>query len=293
MRLFALTVVLCAALAAPAVSVAQEGDRVSRGAYLMKAGGCTTCHTDEKGGGAPLAGGRALKTPFGTFFSPNITPDPETGIGGWSDDDFADAMLKGVGPDGDNYFPVFPYPTYTKMTREDALAIKAYLFTLPPVTRANARHDVPPPFGWRWTVSIWKLLFFDEARFVPDGTKADDWNRGAYLVEALTHCGECHTPRNFMGALDRSMHLAGTADGPGGELVPNITPHRGTGIGDWSVGDIVTLLRDGTKPDYDDVQGSMGEAIRDGLSALTDEDLSAIAIYLKSLPAIENVVKKP
>ena len=271
---------------------AQEEDPATRGAYLIKAAGCITCHTDEKGGGAPLAGGRALQTPFGIFYSPNITADPQTGIGAWTDDDFAAALRKGEAPDGSHYFPVFPYPTYTNMTERDALAIKAYLFSIPPVKRANRAHDVGAPFGWRWTVGVWKFLHFDEGPMQPDPTRTAEWTRGSYLVNALSHCGECHTPRNVMGALDKDMHMAGTAEGPGGELVPNITPHPVTGIGDWSEGDIVTLLRDGTKPDYDDVAGSMAEAIRDGLSALTEADLKAIAGYLKALPPIDNKVVK-
>lgn len=269
----------------------EDSDPVVRGAYLIRAGGCVTCHTQEKGG-EPLAGGRALKTPFGTYYSPNITPDEDTGIGTWSDDDFIAALREGVSPDGSHYFPVFPYPTYTKMTERDALAIKRYLFSLSPISRRNREHDVSGPFGWRWTVAFWKLLFFDQGPGQPDPNKTPAWNRGNYLVNALTHCGECHTPRNAMGALDRDMHLAGTADGPDGELVPNITPHEKTGIGEWSEGDIVVLLRDGLKPSYDDVQGSMGEAIEDGLSSLTEDDLKAIAVYLKSIPAIENRVEK-
>ncbi len=276
----------------PATSFAQELDPVTRGAYLIKVAGCVTCHTDEKGGGAPLAGGRALKTPFGTFFSPNITADRETGIGRWSDEDFAAALREGIAPDGSHYFPVFPYPTYTNMTERDALAIKDYLFSLPPVTQKNRAHEVSAPFGWRWTVAAWKLLYFEEGPMQPSEDQTAVWTRGSYLVNALTHCGDCHTPRNSLGALDHDMHLAGTAEGPDGEIVPNITPDPTTGIGDWSKGDIVTLLRDGIKPDYDDVSGSMAEAVRDGLSHMTEEDLNAIAVYLKSISSIENTVLK-
>ncbi|MEQ9642193.1 MAG: cytochrome c [Alphaproteobacteria bacterium] len=284
----AITAVL---LAAGAARAADEAISVERGAYLVRAAGCISCHTAEDG--PPLAGGLALATPFGTYFSPNITPDRTTGIGNWSDSDFLNAVKNGLRPDGSHLFPVFPYPTYTKMTRADALAIKAWLFAQEPVSRENREHDVPPPFGWRFTVGPWKTLFFTPGTWQAPADKPDpQWRRGAYLVEALTHCGECHTPRNFLGALDRDMWLAGTPDGPDGERVPNITPHQGTGIADWSTGDLVMLMKEGLKPNYDDVQGSMAEAVRDSLSHLTDADLEAIAVYLKTLPPIENKVGK-
>lgn len=263
-----------------------------RGAYLVRAGGCVACHTDEKGGGPPFAGGVALKTPFGTFYTPNITPDPETGIGGWSDAEFLAALKRGLRPDGAPYYPAFPYTTYARMTDEDALAIKAYLFSLPPARKPNREHELKFPFGWRWTVSVWRALFFDETPFQPNSARSEEWNRGAYLVEALAHCGECHTPRNVLGALKRDMWLAGAREGPEGEIAPNITPDPKTGIGDWSEGDIVTLLKEGVTPDYDNVQGTMEEAVRHGLSHLSEADLKAIAVYLKSVPPIENAVRR-
>jgi mono/diheme cytochrome c family protein len=271
-----------------AQSNAADAGQIAQGEYLVRAAGCIACHTDEKNGGARFAGGRALKTPFGTYFSPNITPDEATGIGAWSDDDFVAALRYGERPDGSHYFPVFPYTSYTRMTVEDMRAIKAYLLAQPPVNQRNRAHDVVPPFSWRWTMMGWKLLYFTPGSRAHDPAHDAAWNRGAYLVEALAHCGECHTPRNLAGAMDEDMYLAGTVDGPDGELVPNITPDKKTGIGDWSHGDIVALLRDGLKPNYDDVQGSMAEAIRDGLKHLTDEDLSAIATYLRTIPPIEN-----
>ena len=226
------------------------------------------------------------------FYSPNVTPDPETGIGAWSDEDFVRALHEGIGPDGAHYFPVFPFTTYTRMTTADALAIKAYLFALPPVRRPNRRHEVSPPLGWRFLQSIWKVLFFDEHRFAPDSSRSAEWNRGAYLVTALAHCGECHTPRNMLGALQDDRTLAGNDHGPEGQLVANITPDRETGIGRWSEADIVRLFKTGRKPDFDDVQGSMEEAIEDGLKHLNDDDLRAIAVYLKALPPIRNEVKR-
>ena len=263
---------------------------VEKGAYLVRAGGCIACHT-AKEGGTRFAGGLGLETPFGTFYSPNITPHPEHGIGAWSDEDFVRAMHDGVAPDGGRYFPVFPYGSYTKMTREDALAIKAYLFSLEPVAEPNREHDVGFPFSWRFMQRGWRMLFFDAGRFEPDPAQSDEWNRGAYLVDALTHCGECHTPRNMFGGMKDSMYLAGTTDGPEGQLVPNITPHA-TGISDWGKGDLVELMKSGMKPDFDNVQGSMEEAISDGLKHLTDADLQAIETYIYSVPAIDNTVTR-
>ena len=263
-----------------------------RGAYLVRAGGCVSCHTDEKGGGAPFAGGLALKTPFGVFYSPNITPDPETGIGGWTDRQFLDALKHGRNPEGAPYYPAFPYPTYAKMSDDDALAIKAHLASLAPVRKENRPHQLGFPFGWRWLVKFWQALFFEEGEFQEDPSRGAEWNRGAYLVEALAHCGECHTPRNVLGAIDRDMWLAGTPDGPEGERAPNITPDPRTGLGSWSEADIVTLLKEGVTPEYDNVQGTMAAAVRDGLSHLTEADLEAIAVYLKSVPPIEHQVRR-
>lgn len=260
-----------------------------RGAYLVRAGGCLACHTEK--GGVPFSGGRPLETPFGTFYSPNITPDRQTGIGAWSDDDFVRALHEGVRPDGARYFPVFPYTSYTQVTREDALAIKAYLFSLDPVAKPGRDHDVPFPFSWRLTQRGWRMLFFSPQTFTPDPARTAEWNRGAYLVRALAHCGECHTPRNILGAMDEDMAMAGTVDGPEGELAPNITPHA-TGIGDWSRDDLVTLLKDGTKPDFDNVQGTMGEAVADGLSHLSDADIEAIVTYILSLPPVDHMVAR-
>lgn len=284
-------IILQLAALAPARSYVDDA-LVIRGGYLVRAAGCISCHTDKKAKGAPFAGGRALKTPFGIYYSPNITPDPETGIGKWTDDDFLRALKRGMNPEGEHYFPVFPYTTYTKLRDDDTLAIKAYLFSLKPVTRKNRAHDVRPPFGWRWTIGSWKVRYFQEGQFKSDPNQDEAWNRGAYLVEALAHCGECHTPRNFAGALDRTMWMAGTEDGPEGEVAANITPDFETGIGDWSVDQIAFFLKVGTKPDYEAAEGLMAEAIEDGLSHLSGDDLKAIAQYIKSLPPISNNVAR-
>lgn len=277
-----------AAPAAAGPPSAERGERV-----LFASGGCS-CHTNypDEGADAPrLAGGRALATPFGAFYSTNITPHRETGIGAWSDDDFVRAMTEGLAPDGSHYFPVFPYPSFASMTRRDLLDLKAYLFSLPAVERKNLPPDALPPFRWRMSVAGWKALNFDPKPFAPDPAKSDAWNRGAYLVNGPAHCGECHTPRTLTGGLDRSMWLAGSRDGPEGELAPNVTPHEGTGIGDWSKVDLAWYLETGIKPDGDDTQGLMAEMIEHGYSKLPRADRRAIAEYLRSLPPIRNRVR--
>jgi mono/diheme cytochrome c family protein len=270
---------LTAALAwlACAAPVAAQ-DAVTRGEYLVHAGGCVSCHTAPNG--AAFAGGRALVTPFGTFYSPNITPDLDTGIGGWTDAQFLRALRAGVRPDGANYFPVFPFPSFTNITDADALAIKAYLFSLQPVRQTDRPHDVAFPFSWRFLQFGWKTLFFREGPFRVDPSHDAAYNRGAYLVTALAHCGECHTPRNLFGAVKPAAALSGTPDGPDGQAVPNITPDPATGIGQWQEQDIVTLLATGRTPEESTVKGAMREAVQDGLKFLTDADRQAIAHYL-------------
>ena len=256
-----------------------------RGAYLVRAAGCISCHTDKAGKGPFLAGGRAIVSPYGNFYSSNITPDAETGIGAWSDADFIQALSHGESPTGRTYYPAFPYASYSAMRREDMLDIKAYLFAQTPVRQENRGHELRFPFSWRFSIYPWRWLFFSSGEFDPDG------GRGAYLVEVLGHCAECHTPRNMAGGLKRGRHLAGTRYGPDGHSVPNITPDSATGIGNWSEADIVFFFKTGLKPDGDDVQGHMRETIEDGLSHLSDEDLTAIADYLKAQPAIRQPVR--
>lgn len=280
--LFAYLIAVCSPLPASA-----DDGLIQRGAYIVRAAGCISCHTDKAGKGVPFAGGRALKTPFGTYYSPNITADEETGIGNWSDADFLGALKQGLRPDGAHYFPVFPYTSYTLMRAPDALAIKAYLFSLPAVKRTNRAHDVSLPFGWRWPMAIWKRLFFDPGEFSADPARDKEWNRGAYLVTALAHCAECHTPRNLAGGLQRDMWMAGTKDGPEGDAAPNITPAPSTGLG-WSIEQLSFFLKTGTKPDWEAAEGVMGEAVADGYKHLTDSDMRAIARYITSLPPIEN-----
>jgi mono/diheme cytochrome c family protein len=256
---------------------------VARGAYVFRAAGCLACHTDAEGGGAPLAGGRALETPFGTFYSPNITPDPRTGIGAWSEADFITALRHGTSPDGDPYYPAFPYTSYTGMTDEDMRDLFAYLMAQPPVERDNRAHALNFPYSLRFTLTGWQILFFEPGAYQPVADEDAAWNRGAYLVRHLGHCGECHSPRGFFGAVDEERALAGNPEGPGGDKVPNLTPSP-EGLADWSDSDIAFALKTGITPDGDFLSDSMGEVIEEGTSHLSDADLSAIAIYLKSLP---------
>jgi len=286
-RFWAALVLLALTRAVPA---AGEEDIVERGEYLVRAGGCFSCHTVA--GGQKLAGGRALITPFGTFYSPNITPDPETGIGRWTDAQFQHALRQGVRPDGTNYFPVFPYTSFTGITDSDALAIKAYLFSLPAVRQQNRPHDMALPFSWRFLQTGWNLLFFSPGSFQPKPDRSAIYNRGAYLVTALAHCGECHTPRNLLGATRPGQSLAGTPDGPDGQLVPNITPDPATGIGKWDKEDVVELLRTGTTPEQSRVKGAMREVVEDGLKYLSEDDLRAIGDYLLAQPEIVHEVAR-
>ena len=270
---------------------AAETDAVARGRYLFDAGGCAACHTDFKNKGPLLAGGRALKTPFGVFYSPNITPDPEHGIGGWTVEDFMRAMRQGLAPDGTPYFPVFPYPSYTGITDDDLRDLRAYIFSLAPVAKPNRGHQVKAPFGWRFLLYGWRWLYFEPGPFRPHPERGKAWNRGAYLVEALAHCAQCHTPRNALGALDPALSFAGNPDGPEGDLVPNITPHRETGIGGWTDDDLDSLFRMGMTPDGDFVGGSMAEVVEHTTGRLGESDLRAVIVYLRALPPIRHVIE--
>ena len=277
--LLLLVVIISASLAASA------GDP-KRGEYVARLGGCHSCHTVIAKKGSLLAGGLALKSPFGTFHVPNITPDRGTGIGGWSDEDFIHAMTEGVAPDGSHYYPAFPFPSYTRMTRQDLLDLKAYLDTVPPVGNAVPPHDLRFPYNLRFALGFWKWMFFTAGPFKPDPEKSSRWNRGAYLVTGPGHCGECHTARNFIGAPDRDQPLAGTEKGLDGESVPNITPHPKHGIGRWSAAEVVELLKIGTLPDGDLVDSPMDDVVDNDTSHWTDDDLKAAAEYLLSSPVL-------
>jgi mono/diheme cytochrome c family protein len=257
-------------------SASAQGD-ARRGEYLANAGGCRGCHTEAREGAVPYAGGRALKTLFGTFYGPNITPHPQAGIGRWSEADFMRAMRHGRRPDGANYFPAFPYPSFTQITDDDLRDLWAYLRTLPARSQPSREHDLWFFFGWRFLVTVWKWFYFAPGPFVNVQGVSGIVNRGAYLVQALGHCGECHTPRNFLGAPKPGRFLAGAKD------VPNLTPTRLKNLSD---GELKELLLTGETPDDGPVAEAMYEVVRNTTSQLTPQDLAALIAYLRSLPPI-------
>ena len=264
---------------------------IERGEYLSRTAGCMSCHTNIEGDGMLLTGGRPINSPYGVFYSTNITPDRLTGIGTWSDDDFIKALRHGRSPEGKPYYPVFPYLSYAKMRNQDILDIKAYLFAQKPIHKKNLEHRLRFPFSVRMIMIPWQWLFFStEYSDIKEGLSSLN-QRGRYLVEVLGHCTECHTPRNMLGSLKAGAHLAGTRYGPGGTIVPNITPDKGTGIGNWSEADLILFLQTGIKPNGDTVQGHMQEIIEDSLSYLTEADLRSIVLYLKSIPEINKQVE--
>jgi mono/diheme cytochrome c family protein len=261
-----------------------------RGERIFHVGGCTSCHARPKSTGPArleLAGGLDLNTPFGTFVVPNISPDANDGIGGWSVEDFAAAMLKGVAPDGSHLYPAFPYASYTRMKPADVADLFAYLKTLPAVAGKAPPHKLGFPFNIRRGLGLWKLFYLSDRPVLALAADTTDAVRqGQYLVEGPGHCGECHTPRNFIGGPMTGEWLAGAVAAEGKGTIPNITPGPG-GIGDWSEADIVTLLKDGFKPDFDTLGGSMVE-VQQSLALLPDADRAAIAAYLKAVPPHEN-----
>ena len=259
---------------------------LARGEYVFRISGCSHCHTAENG--AQLAGGRALVTPFGTFYTPNITSHETAGIGAWSVDDFQRALHQGVSPDGSDYYPAFPYTSYTGIRAEDVRALYAYIFTLPASEQANRDHELAWFLQWRVAAWAWKWLFFNAGEFQQQAGQSEQWNRGAYLAEAMGHCAECHTPRDIFGALRADLAYAGNAQGPEDELVPNITSHD-TGIGDWSRTDLLEFLQFGELPDGEYAAGSMDPVI-EGIRHLTPEDRDALTDYLRALPPIDNRV---
>ena len=271
-----LAVVFCAF----AVHAAAQGD-AKRGSYLAKAAGCVGCHTEAKEGAPAFAGGRALKTPFGTFYGPNITPDPKAGIGKWSEEDFIRAMRHGRRPDGANYFPAFPYTSFTKIRENDLRDLWAYLKSLPPSSQPSRPHQLGFFYRWRFLVTLWKWLYFTPGAFVSIPGATEAVNRGAYLVQALGHCGECHTPRNFLGGSRSSRYLAGGK--VDGKDVPNLTP---AGLKKWSDRDLQQFLVAGMTPDGDFPSETMAEVINNTTSKLTPEDLAAMVAYLRVLPAL-------
>ncbi len=258
---------------------------LDNGKTLFHIGGCSACHmTIGQKDSTKLGGGMALESPFGTFYPPNISPDRSDGIGAWSEADFVSAMSKGTSPDGEHLYPAFPYDSYQRMTFNDLRDLFAYLKTLPAVQGRTPEHKLSFPFNIRRLIGGWKLLFLDGLPFQPDPSKGDDWNRGAYLVYAPGHCAECHSPRNFLGAVIASLRFSGGPTPNGKDWVPNITQFK---LQSWSEKDIAEVLATGMTPD-DRVAGPMAEVVR-GSAQLTDDDRAAIAVYIKSLPPVEGL----
>lgn len=275
-------------LSAPVVAAAGSAPAhqpdIANGEVMFNAGGCASCHAvPEQSDRTRLGGGVAVKSPFGTFYAPNISPDPTYGIGKWTDTDFVNAVMRGVSPDGQHYFPAFPYTSYQHAKREDVLDLFAYLKTLPPVAGRVRDHDVSFPFNIRRNIGIWKFLFMDGKPLIADASKSPEWNRGAYLVNSFGHCAECHSPRNALGGIIAGERFAGGPNPEGEGWVPNITQKH---LGEWSAKDIAYLLKTGELPDGDSVGGAMTRVIKN-TSQLPDEDLAAMAEYLKSLPPVD------
>ena len=261
----------------------KDTDPVARGRYLAEAADCRSCHTAE--GGAPFAGGRAFKLPFGTLYTPNITPDKTNGIGSVTDAQFIDSVRNGIDPEGERLYPAMPYASYAYMTDADVLAIKAYLMTLPPVANAPPEDALKFPYSQRWLMAIWSGLFKPGKTFEPVADKSPEWNRGAYLAEAMAHCGDCHTPRNLLQAVDHSKKFAGGE--AEGWTAYNITSDKASGVGAWGDDELAQYLATGHAQGRGTGAGPMGEAIALSFSKMTPSDIRAMVAYVRTVPAIE------
>lgn len=272
----AFLVALCTGVSSLAID--SSFSEIARGRYLTDAGDCVACHTADKG--KPLAGGRPVDTPFGAIISPNITPDRETGIGAWSDEDFYRALHLGIDDEGKRLYPAFPYPFFTKLTREDVMAIRAYLNTIPAVKNERAPNKLSWPLNYRVLMRGWDWMYFEPGTYQPDSNKSAEWNRGAYLVEGAGHCGACHTPKNIAGANKDDERLLGNR--LQNWFAPDLTGDKRIGIGEWTHDEIVEYLKTGRNR-HSGATGLMAEVIINSTSKLRDEDLRAIAIYLKEV----------
>ena len=266
----------------------ESGGDAARGEVIFHAGGCASCHmTPGQPDRTKLGGGLALKTEFGTFIAPNISSHKSDGIGAWSVADLANAMQYGVSPKGEHYYPAFPYTTYVHARLDDIRDLMVYLRSLPAVAGKAADHDLGFPFSVRRFVGVWKTLFLDTQPLTPDPTKSDSWNRGRYLADALGHCAECHSPRNFLGGIVQAQRYAGGPDPEGRGWIPNITAK---GLGSWSKADVSDLLASGFTPEFDSVGSTMADVVKN-MAALPKSDRDAMAEYLKSLPAVDGPPK--
>ena len=272
-----------------APDVAPSPDLVARGEYLARAADCGACH--KAPGGKPFAGGLPFKLPFGTIYSTNITSDPETGIGTWSDDDFVRALHRGIAKDGTHLYPAFPYTSYSGISRDDAVAIKAYIFSLPAVHMAPPPDSLPFPFNQRWTMAFWNLAFLDAHRFRETPGFSTGENRGAYLATVLGHCGECHTPRNIAFAMDNGRQFAGAM--LQGWHAYNITPDEGSGVGGWSNQQLADYFKTGHGDGRGSAAGPMGEAVANSLQYLTSKDVAALVSYLRKVKPLSSEPTNP
>src|SRR6478736_3770548 len=263
------------------VAVSATTQTITKGEYLARAGDCIACHTEP--GGKQFSGGRAMATPFGNLYVPNVTPDDETGIGRWTADDFYRMMHQGVSRDGSLLYPVMPFASYTKVTREDSDALYAYLMSVAPVKQANRKHELKFPFGNRDLLLGWRTLYFKEGEFVPDPEQSAEWNRGAYLVGGLGHCAMCHTAINALGGSSESKAFEGGMIPNQNWYAPSLTSNREAGLGEWDIQDIADLLQVGVSH-RGTTYGPMAEVVYNSLQYLTDEDAKAMAVYLKALP---------
>jgi len=290
MRTILAVLLLCSAAASMALAAEPSPELIAYGKSLVEAGDCAGCHTADPA--RPFAGGKRIDTPFGAIYAPNLTPDRETGIGAWLDADFTRALRTGTAPDGSNYYPAFPYPYFTKMTKDDTLAIRAYLGTLPPVVSRNKPPELRWPFGYRRLMRVWNAMFFTPGLFEPDQSQSAAWNRGGYLVTGLGHCGACHTPKNYFGADKTAQALAGSEIG--GWYAPRLDGAARTGLKSWSAQDIVEYLQSGRNA-RSHAGGPMAEVVVNSTSKMSDADVRAIALYLKSLPPVrrETIVTPP
>jgi mono/diheme cytochrome c family protein len=283
MRTILAAIVLCTAFAIGEVhaqSNEADAEDIARGKALTEAGDCASCHTADPA--KPFAGGKRIETPFGGIYAPNLTPDRGTGLGAWSDDDFYGALRFGVARDGSRYYPAFPYPNFTRLTRQDILAIRAYLATLTPVSNAPRAPDLRWPLNYRIVMRGWNWLFFKPGILMPDQQKSTEWNRGRYLVEGLAHCGACHTPKSIFGADKRGRALAGGR--VAGMFAPRLDGAARSGLKSWSVEDITEYLQSGRNA-RSHAGGLMAEVVVNSTSKMSDADIRAIAVYLKDLPA--------
>jgi|SRR5215472_2881482 len=289
MRAILACLFLCSALAV-ARAAEPSPDMIARGKALVDAGGCTGCHTADPA--KPFAGGLKIDTAFGAIYTPNLTPDHDTGLGTWSEQDFYRALRSGIAPDGSRYYPIFPYPYFAKLTRDDIFAIRAYLTTLTPYANKAPPPELRFPLNFRVVMRLWDYLFFRPGILEPDQRKGTDWNRGRYLVEALGHCGACHTPKNVFGADRRNRSFTGGA--VEGWFAPRLDAAERSGLQSWKVDDIVAYLQSG-RNQKSHAGGPMADVVASSTSKMSDADVHAIAVYLKSLPPgpSEPVVSPP